>query len=76
VVARTRLRRRTLGEARLALLRERRGSLSDIARALGKTLSAVSRTNAGLRRSRTIEREIARRLRLSEAAAFPEWHRQ
>ena len=56
------------------LLREQGISLSEIARSLGVGLSMVSRVNKGARRSQTIEREIARRLMLSEAEAFPEWH--
>lgn len=56
------------------LLRERDISLADIGRALGRDLSIVSRVNNGQRRSQTIEREIARRLDLSEQEAFPEWH--
>ena len=56
------------------LLRERRISLTDIASRVGKSVGAVSRVNRGERRSQTIEREIARRLTLSEAEAFPEWH--
>ena len=71
---RVRARPRTFGEARLTLLRERRASLTDIAHSLGIGLSAVSRVNSGQRRSRTIERAIARRLALTEAEAFPEWH--
>jgi hypothetical protein len=67
-------RPRTRGEARLALLRERGVSLSDIARDLGKDLSVVSRVNGGLRRSREIEEAIARQLRLSMPDAFPEWY--
>ena len=65
---------RSLGEARLALLRGRGESLSGIARDLGRDLSAVSRVNRAQRRSRTIEEEIARRLGLAAAEAFPEWH--
>jgi cyanate lyase len=56
------------------LLRERDITLTDIARALSKSLAFVSRVNRGQRRSTTIEREIARRLDLSEQEAFPEWH--
>jgi transcriptional regulator with XRE-family HTH domain len=56
------------------LLHERDVSLADIARRLGKSLSLVSRVNNGQRRSQTIEREISRRLDLSEQEAFPEWH--
>jgi transcriptional regulator with XRE-family HTH domain len=56
------------------LLQERDISLSDIARRFGRSLSFVSRVNNGQRRSQTIEREIARRLGLSEEEAFPEWH--
>jgi len=55
------------------LLRERQICLTDIARSLGIGVSAVSRVNKGVRRSQTIEREIARRLRLTEEEAFPEW---
>jgi hypothetical protein len=58
------------------LLQERDVSLTDIARDLAKSLSLVSRVNRGQRRSQTIEREIARRLDLSEREAFPEWHDQ
>ena len=72
-VDKARARPRTLGEARLMLLRERRISLGDIARSLGMGISAVSRVNNGTRRSQTIEREIARRLTLTEEEAFPEW---
>ena len=72
-VDKARARPRTLGEARLMLLRERRISLGDIARSLGMGISAVSRVNKGTRRSQTIEREIARRLTLTEEEAFPEW---
>jgi hypothetical protein len=68
-------RPRTLGEARLALLRERGVCLTNIARDLGRDLSIVSRVNGGQRRSEVIEREIARRLDLSVPDAFPEWHR-
>ena len=68
-------RPRTAGEARLTLLRERGVSLTDIARDLGRDLSAVSRVNRGQRRSQAIEREIARRLGLALPDAFPEWHR-
>ena len=68
-----RARPRTLGEARLMLLRERRISLGDIARFLGMGISAVSRVNKGTRRSQTIEREIACRLTLTAEEAFPEW---
>lgn len=64
---------RSLGEARLALLRERGVFLSQIARDLGKSVSSVSRVNRGQRRSREIEREIARRLGLPVRDAFPEW---
>lgn len=67
-------RPRTRGEARLALLRERGVSLSDIARGLGKDLSVVSRVNGGQRRSREIEEAIARQLSLSMPDAFPEWY--
>ena len=70
---RIRARPRTFGEARLTLLRERRVSLAVIARALGVDISSVSRVNQGTRRSRAIEREIARQLGLSVAQAFPEW---
>lgn len=69
-------RLRSWGEARQALLRERRVSLTDIARDLGKSLPIVSRVTHGERRSREIEREIARRLRLSISDAFPEWRRE
>ena len=72
--ARTRLK--TFGEARLLLLRDRRIGLTDIARALDVSTATVSRVNKGTRRSRKIEREIARRLKLTEAEAFPEWHRR
>ena len=68
-------RPRTAGEARLTLLRERGVSLTDIARDLGRDLSAVSRVNRGQRRSQAIEREIAGRLGLALPDAFPEWHR-
>jgi transcriptional regulator with XRE-family HTH domain len=74
-VDRARARLLTRGEARLKLLRSRRISLSQIARDLGKNLSAVSRVNRGERRSREIEQEIARRLDLSPSDAFPEWYR-
>jgi lambda repressor-like predicted transcriptional regulator len=67
-------RPRTRGEARRALLRERGISLSDIARALGKDLSVVSRVNGAQRRSRQIEHAIAGRLGLSVSEAFPEWY--
>ena len=67
-------RPRSRGEARRALLRERGVSLSDIARALGKDLSVVSRVNGGLRRSRDIEQAIARQIGLPVEEAFPEWH--
>ena len=67
-------RPRTLGEARRDLLRERRISLSDIARDLGKDVSIVSRVNRGQRRSRDIEEAIARALELSVWEAFPEWY--
>ena len=56
------------------LLRERRISLSNIASRVGRSLGVVSRVNRGERRSQMIEREIARRLTLSETEAFPEWH--
>ena len=56
------------------LLREHHVSLSDIASRVGRSLGVISRVNRGERRSHTIEREIARRLTLSEAEAFPEWH--
>jgi lambda repressor-like predicted transcriptional regulator len=65
---------RTRREARLALLRERGVSLSDIARELDKNLSVVSRVNGGQRRSREIEAAIARALGLSVREAFPEWY--
>ena len=68
-------RPRTLGEARLTLLRERGTCLADIARDLGRDLSIVSRVNRGQRRSEVIEREIARRLDLSVSDAFPERYR-
>jgi len=48
--------------------------LSDIARALGKDLSVVSRVNGGQRRSRDIEQAIARQIDLPVEEAFPEWH--
>jgi hypothetical protein len=67
-------RRRTRGEARRALLRERGISLSDVARELGKHLSVVSRVNGGQRRSRAIEAAIAQRLGLAVHDAFPEWY--
>lgn len=70
-----RARPRTLGEARLALLRERGVSLTNIARHLGRDLSIVSRVNSGQRRAKVIEEEIARRLDLSASDAFPEWQR-
>ena len=70
---RIRVRRRTFGEARLTLLRERGVSLTEIAHRLGVSLPAVSRVNRAERRSRAVEREIARRLGLTEAQAFPEW---
>jgi transcriptional regulator with XRE-family HTH domain len=73
-LGKARARLRTWGEARQVLLRDRGLSLSDIARDLGKNLSVLSRVNHGQRRSREIEQEIARRLGLSEADAFPEWH--
>jgi hypothetical protein len=74
-LAEAQTRPRTLGEARRALLRERGVSLSDIAHDLGRDLSVVSRVNSGQRRSQVIEEEIARRLGLSVADTFPEWHR-
>ena len=55
------------------LLRGHRLSLSEIARSLGVGLPMVSRVNKGERRSQPIEREIARRLMLTVAQAFPEW---
>jgi lambda repressor-like predicted transcriptional regulator len=67
-------RRRTRGEARRALLRERGISLSDVARDLGKHLSVVSRVNGGQRRSRVIEAALAQRLGLAVHEAFPEWY--
>jgi Tfp pilus assembly PilM family ATPase len=48
--------------------------LSDIARALRKNLSVVSRVNGGQRRSRGIEQAIAQQLGLPVEEAFPEWH--
>jgi hypothetical protein len=48
--------------------------LSEIARALGKDLSVVSRVNSGQRRSREIERSIAQRLGLPVEETFPEWY--
>ena len=69
-----RVRPKTLGEARLILLRERDTSLTEIARSLGVTLSIVSRVNKGTRRSQMIEREIARRLMLTHQETFPESH--
>ena len=73
-LGKARARLRPWGEARLALLRERGVSLTDIAHDLGKDVSSVSRVNRGQRRSLVIEEEIARRLDLSKADAFPEWH--
>ena len=73
-VDKARERRKTFGEARLALLRERQISLTDIAHSVGTSVSSVSRVNNGQRRSRMIERQIAQRLGLTEAEAFPEWH--
>jgi hypothetical protein len=67
------VRLRSWGEARQALLREQSVSLTAIAHDLGKDLSIVSRVNRGQRRSREIEQEIARRLGLTVADAFPEW---
>ena len=67
-----RVRPRTLGEAGLVLLQERGVSLTEIARELGKGVSAVSRVTRGERRSRMIEGEIARRLGLPVPEAFPE----
>jgi lambda repressor-like predicted transcriptional regulator len=67
-------RPRSRGEARRVLLRERGVTLSDVARALGKDLSVVSRVNGGQRRSREIERVIAQHLGLPVADAFPEWY--
>jgi transcriptional regulator with XRE-family HTH domain len=75
-VDKARERRKSFGEARLSLLRERGVSLTDIAHSVGIGLSAVSRVNRGERRSRAIEREIAQRLGLTEAEAFPEWRRR
>ena len=68
------IRLRSWGEARLALLHRRGFSLTDIANDLGKTLPAVSRVNQGHRRSMLIEQEIADRLGLSLSNAFPEWY--
>jgi transcriptional regulator with XRE-family HTH domain len=73
-LGRAQARPRTRGEARRDLLRERRISLSDIARDLGKDVSIVSRVNRGQRRSRHIEEAIARALELSVREAFPEWY--
>ncbi len=64
---------RTPGEARLALLRAAGLTLSDVARDVGRSLSVVSRVNAGKKRSEVIEKAIAERLGLSRRAAFPEW---
>jgi hypothetical protein len=75
VRGRAQTRPRTQGEARLVLLRERGISLSDIARDLGRNLSVISRVNRAQRRSRAIEQDIARRLRLSLEDAFPDWYR-
>lgn len=72
IVTQARARWRTPGEARLALLSERGVSLREIGRAVGKTISLVSRVNHGLRRSAAIEQEIADRLGLSVPDAFPE----
>jgi len=66
--------RRACPEGWLVLLRQRGVHLSGIARELGKDLSVVSRVNNGHRRSRMIEREIARRLDLPLSEAFPEWY--
>jgi hypothetical protein len=73
-IDKARVRPRTRGEARLALLHERRVSLTDIARDVGRDLSTVSRVNRGQRRSKVIEEAIADRLGLSMSDAFPEWH--
>ena len=73
-LGKARARLRTWGEARLALLRERGVSLTDVAHNVAKDVSFVSRVNRGQRRSQVIEQEIARRLGLSEEDAFPERH--
>ena len=65
---------RTKGEARRALLRARGVTLADIGRQLGCHLSIVSRVNAAKKRSASVERAIARALRLRLSEAFPEWH--
>jgi transcriptional regulator with XRE-family HTH domain len=75
-IDKARERRKSFGEARLLLLRERGVSLTDIAHSLGIGVSSVSRVNRGERRSRATEGEIARRLGLTEAEAFPEWRRR
>jgi len=58
------------------LLREQGYLLRHVADSVGRTLSFVSRVNNGRRRSRLVEREIARRLMLSAEEAFPEWARR
>ena len=70
-----RVRRRTYGEARVVLLRERGSSLSAIARSLGLDLSFVSRVNGGSRHSRDVQEKIAFRLGLRLRDAFPEVRR-
>jgi lambda repressor-like predicted transcriptional regulator len=65
---------RTRGEARRALLRVRRMTLADVAREADCDLSVVSRVNAAKKRSRRLEKLIARRLGLSLQYAFPEWY--
>jgi transcriptional regulator with XRE-family HTH domain len=60
---------------RKALLRKRRGAISQIAAREGVTKGHVSRVAAGERRSPEIEKAIAKVLGLPVATVFPEWYR-
>lgn len=71
-----RMEPRTLGEARRRLLLDRGHTLSALAKRFGRDLSLVSRVVSGKKRSRPIERKIARALGLPVEAAFPEQHEQ
>lgn len=63
---------RTLGEARLALLRAEGLTLSALARELERDVSLVSRVVAGKQRSRFVEQALARKLGMQLWALFPE----
>jgi len=65
---------RSLGEARMIVIRERFGTVSAAARRLEADIGLLSKVIRSKKRSRPLERRLARALRMRLLDLFPEWY--